>query len=187
MSGYFCKKIGTQNMKKILPIPKKLSIIVAMSENHCIGRGNTLPWKLPDEWAHFKKITTGKPFLMGRKSYESPDGLYSHYRNVVVSSQQHLSLDHQPAEQAHTLAEALALLAHENEALVLGGASLFEELLPRVDKLYLSIIHAHIEGDAFFPEINFSEWTLTESIYHPVDECHAYAFSMNQYVRAVKA
>ena len=174
-------------MKNNLFGPKQLSIIVAMSENRCIGRDNHLPWKLPDEWAHFKKITEGKPFLMGRKSYESPDGLYSSYRNVVISSREHLPLDHQPAEHAHSLDEALALLGQENEVLVLGGASLFEELLPRVDKLYLSIIHAHIEGDAFFPEINFSEWTLTESIYHPVDECHAYAFSMNQYVRAVKA
>ena len=70
---------------------------------------------------------------------------------------------------------------------MLGGASLFEELLSRVDKLYLSIIHAYIEGDAFFPEIDFSEWTLVESLYHPTDDRHAYAFSMNQYVRAAKA
>lgn len=167
--------------------PRKLSIIVAMSENRCIGRDNHLPWKLPDEWANFKKVTEGKPFLMGRKSYESPDGLYSPYRNVVVSSQEHLALGHQSAEHARNLDEALALLTPEEEVMVLGGASLFEELLPRVDKLYLSIIHAHIEGDAFFPEINFSEWTLIESLYHPTDERHAYAFSMNQYVRVAKA
>lgn len=165
----------------------QLAIIVAMSENRCIGRDNHLPWKLPDEWAHFKKVTEGKPFLMGRKSYETPDGLYSRYRNVVVSSHKHLSLDHQPAEHAHSLDEALALLDNEDEVLLLGGASLFEELLPRVDKLYLSIIHAHIEGDAFFPEIDFSEWTLTESLDHPADARHAYAFSMNQYVRILRA
>lgn len=167
--------------------PRKLSIIAAMSENRCIGRDNHLPWKLPDEWANFKKVTEGKPFLMGRKSYQASDALYSPHRNVVVSSHEHLSLDHQPAEHARSLNEALALLAPEEEVLVLGGASLFKELLPSVDKLYLSIIHAHIEGDAFFPEINFLEWTLTESLYHPTDDRHAYAFSMNQYVRAAKA
>ena len=174
-------------MKRDLSGPRKLSIIAAMSENRCIGRDNHLPWKLPDEWANFKKVTEGKPFLMGRKSYEASDGLYSPYRNVVVSSHEHLSLDHQPAEHARSLDEALALLSNEDEVLVLGGASLFEELLPRVDKLYLSIIHAHIEGDAFFPEVDFSDWTLTESLFHSTDDRHAYAFSMNQYVRPAKA
>ena len=169
------------------PAGNLLSLIAAMSDNHCIGRNNRLPWNLPDEWAHFKKITAGKPFLMGRKSYESPDGLYSSYRNVVVSTRERLALDHQPAEQAHTLVEALALLSSEREIFVLGGVSLFEELLPKVEKLYLSIIHADIQGDVFFPEVDFSKWTRIESIYHPTDERHAYAFSMNQYVRVVKA
>lgn len=168
------------------PVAPQLSIIVAMSQNRCIGRDNHLPWNLHDEWAHFQAITDGKPFLMGRKSYESPDGLYSSYRNVVVSTRANLTLDHQPAEQAHTVDEALALLSCEGEVFVLGGVSLFEELLPRADKLYLSLIHEHIEGDAFFPEIDFSEWTLTESIPHPADARHAYAFSMNQYRRVVK-
>jgi len=173
-------------MKSGLPEPKQLSIIVAMSENHCIGKEGHLPWNLPDEWVHFEKITDGKPFLMGRKSYESPDGLYSSYRNVVVSTRDSLTLDHQPAEQAHSLGEALSVLANEAEVLVLGGVSLFEEMLPKVDKLYISIIHAHIEGDVFFPKVDFSEWKLTESLYHPADANHAYAFSMNQYVRAAK-
>ncbi len=173
-------------MKSGLPEPKHLSIIVAMSENRCIGKGGHLPWNLPDEWVYFKKITDGKPFLMGRKSYESPDGLYSSYRNVVVSTRDSLTLDHQPAEQARSLAEALSVLANEAQVLVLGGVSLFEKMLPRVDKLYLSIIHADIEGDVFFPKVDFSEWKLMYSQYHPADARHDYAFSMNQYVRAEK-
>ena len=123
---------------------------------------------------------------MGRKSYESVDGLYSTYRNIVISRHPNLPLPHQPAEQAHSLDEAFHLLNQEKEVLVLGGVSLFEELLPKVDKLYLSIIHADIEGDVFFPEVDFSEWKCTFSQYHPADEQHAYAFSMNQYVRAPK-
>ncbi|MPR33310.1 dihydrofolate reductase [Salmonirosea aquatica] len=160
-----------------------LSIIVAMSENRCIGQDNRLPWNLPDEWAYFGRISEGKPFLMGRKSYESPDGLYSDYRNIVLSHTPNLPLPHPPAELAHSLNGALDLLAAEEEVLVLGGVSLFEELLPKIDKLYLSIIHAHIEGDVFFPEVDFSDWMLLHSDYHPADARHAYAFSMNQYVR----
>jgi len=89
------------NTKKA--IPPTLIIIAAMSENRCVGQGDHLPWKLPDEWEYFKKTTEGKPFLVGRKSYEAPDGLYSSYRNVVVSSRDDLRLEHQPAEQAHNM------------------------------------------------------------------------------------
>jgi dihydrofolate reductase len=165
----------------------ELALSAAMSENRCIGRDNHLPWNLPDEWANFRRISEGKAFLMGRKSYESPDGLYSDYRNVVLSRHPNLPLPHQPAELASSLDEALAALAHEDQVLILGGVSIFEELLPRTDRLYLSIIHAHIEGDVFFPEVDFSEWTRIESIDHPADDHHAYPFSMNQYVRAAKA
>lgn len=124
---------------------------------------------------------------MGRKSYESPDGLYSDYRNVVLSHHPNLPLPHQPAELVRSLDEALAVLAHEDQVLILGGVSIFEEMLPRVDKLYLTIVHANMEGDVFFPEVDFSEWTLVESKHHAADYRHAYPFSMNQYVRASKA
>jgi dihydrofolate reductase len=159
-----------------------LSLIAAMSENRVIGHHNRLPWNLPDEWSNFKKITQGKPFLMGRKSYESGDGLFSDYRNVVLSTQPQLLLP-KGFEQARDLPGALALLQHESEVFVLGGAEIFEELLPRAHRLYLSIVHAQLEGDAFFPEIPWADWTLTQSVRHEADEHHAYAFSMNQYLR----
>ena len=160
-----------------------LIIIAAMSENRCVGQGDHLPWKLPDEWEYFKKTTDGKPFLIGRKSYEAPDGLYSSYRNVVVSSHDDLALNHQPAEQAPNLDAALTMLANEEEVFVLGGVSIFKEMLPRVDKLYLTIVHATIEGDAYFPEIDWTNWKEIYSDRHEVDEQHEYAFSMKRYLR----
>jgi len=160
-----------------------LIIIAAMSENHCVGQGDHLPWKLPDEWEYFKKTTDGQPFLVGRKSYEAPDGLYSSYRNVVVSSRNNLKLEHQPAEQAHNLAEALTMLADEEEVFVLGGVSIFKEMLPRAHKLYLTIVHATIEGDAYFPEIDWADWREIYSERHEPDERHAHAFSMKRFVR----
>ncbi len=183
-NGYFCGiAIYLHLMNSENRTPKVLSIIAAMSENRCVGQDGHLPWKLPDEWAYFKKTTHGKPFLIGRTSYESPDGLYSSYRNVVVSSQKNLALPHQPAEQAHSLAEALALLADEEEVFVLGGASIFEELLPRADKLYLTIVHTTVNGDAFFPEINWADWEEIYSDCHEADEKHEFAFSMKRYQR----
>ncbi|HEV7348808.1 dihydrofolate reductase [Telluribacter sp.] len=160
----------------------QLSIIVAMSENRTIGRDNRLPWNLPDEWANFKKVTEGKPFLMGRKSFESQDGLYSSYRTLVLSSQPDLDLP-ENVEQARSLGEAFDLLREEEEVFILGGESLFEKLLPQTHKLYLTIVHAHIQGDTFFPEINWPDWHLVQSERHEADADHAYAFSMNQYVR----
>ena len=161
-----------------------LSLIAAMSENRCIGRDDRLPWKLPDEWKYFKETTQGRPFLIGRKSYKSPDGLYSDYRNVVVSTRDDLELPEQPAEQARSLDEALERLSDEEEVFVLGGARIFEQLLPRADRLYVTIVHAVVEGDAFFPEVRWNDWREVYAKYHPADGQHAHAFTMKRYVRA---
>jgi dihydrofolate reductase len=158
-----------------------LYIIAAMSENRVIGNNNHLPWHLPDEWKNFKMITNGKPFLMGRKSYEAPDALHSSCRNVVLTK-----TTNNPApgvEYATDLNQALALLNEENEVFILGGASVFEQALPLVEKLHLTVVHAHLEGDAFFPAISPHDWELVSSEYHGIDQDHAFAFSMNLYER----
>ena len=153
-----------------------------MSENHAIGINNNLPWHLPDEWEHFRKVTNGKAFLMGRKSYEAPDALHSSYRNVVLS--EHPAPDNSDnIEYATDLESALALLHDENEVFIFGGASVFLQALPLVEKLFLTIVHAHIEGDAYFPAVSLADWELVSSEYHSVDDEHAYSFSMNLYDR----
>lgn len=153
-----------------------------MSENHAIGINNRLPWHLPDEWKNFRKVTAGKPFLMGRKSFEAPDALHSTYRNVILTEQVD-DQSHTALECAENLEVAFALLRNENEVFVLGGASVFQQTLPLADKLFLTIVHAHIDGDAFFPAIRLSDWELVSSEYHSIDEAHAYSFSMNVYER----
>lgn len=153
-----------------------------MSENHVIGRNGQLPWSLPDEWGYFREVTAGKPFLMGRKSYQAADALHSTYRNVVLSTQPDLPL-HERSERAGTLPEALALLAAEEEVFVLGGVAVFREVLPLAQKLYLSVVHAELDGDAFFPVLDWADWKLTASRHHGPDQRHAYGFTMNQYQR----
>lgn len=159
-----------------------LYIIAAMSENQVIGQDNRLPWHLPDEWAHFRKVTDGKPFLQGRKSFEAADALHSSFRNVVLSRNENLAKTDK-TERAGDLTEGLALLKDENEVFVLGGASVFEQALPLVEKLYLTIVHTTVEGDAYFPKLNWDEWKLISSEFHDKDERHAYSFSMNLYAR----
>lgn len=153
-----------------------------MSENHVIGKQNSLPWHLPDEWKNFRKVTEGKAFLMGRTSYEAPDALHSTYRNVVLSNHGDHT-DHGNTQYAVDLEQAMTLLSDENEVFVLGGASVFSQMMPRAEKLFLTIVHAHIEGDAFFPAVSLAEWDMISSEYHGIDEEHEYSFSMNVYVR----
>lgn len=160
----------------------QLYIIAAMSENRVIGVDNRLPWHLPDEWTHFRKVTEGRAFLMGRKSYEAPDALHSTYRNVILSSHSPEEAE-QKTEYARDMETALALLHDENEVFVLGGASVFMQALPLADKLFLTIVHAHIDGDAYFPAVSLADWDLASSEYHGTDVEHQYSFSMNLYVR----
>ena len=153
-----------------------------MAENRAIGKNNSLPWHLPDEWANFRKVTDGKPFLVGRKSFEAPDALHSTYRNVVISKGKNSSKE-ADTEFAEDISSALALLSSEPAVFVLGGASVFLEMLPLAQRLYLTIVHAQVEGDAFFPVVNQDDWELTSSVFHEKDEKHAFSFSMNVYER----
>ena len=156
-------------------------IIAAMSENHVIGQQDRLPWHLPDEWEHFRKVTKDKAFITGRKSFEAPDALHSAYKNIVLTRQQ--KENQADIEYVRDLDAAAALLKDENEVFVLGGASVFEQALPLVEKLYLTIVHTTLEGDAFFPKIAWEEWELVSSEHHHTDARHQYAFSMNLYER----
>jgi dihydrofolate reductase len=160
----------------------QLYIIAAMSENHVIGLDNSLPWHLPDEWAHFRKVTAGKAFMMGRKSFEAPDALHSDYRNVIVTSNPPANAELH-TEYAKDISGAIALLSGETDVFILGGASIFQQMLPLADRMYLTIVHAHIEGDAYFPAFDPDDWQLTSSEFHGIDDDHQYSFSMNLYVR----
>ncbi len=154
----------------------KIYLIAAMSENQVIGINDKLPWHLPDEWENFRRITNGKPFITGRKSYQAPDALHSTYRDVVLTSHKDILPD---IEHAENLDAALKMLENEAEIFILGGASVFRAAIHLADRIYLTVVHTHIEGDAFFPNIKSDEWDLETSEYHEADDEHLYAFSMN--------
>ncbi len=160
----------------------QLYIIAAMSENHVIGLNNSLPWHLPDEWAHFRKVTAGKAFIMGRKSFEAPDALHSEYRNVIITSRPPVQAEPH-VEYAKDISEAIALLSDETDVFILGGASIFQQMLPLVQRMYLTIVHAQVAGDAWFPAFDPADWELASSEFHGTDDDHAYSFSMNLYIR----
>lgn len=159
---------------------QRIAAIAAMSENRVIGLDNKLPWTLPDDWANFRRVTAGKPFIMGRKSFQAEDALISDYRNVVITTQEALNVPGH-TRIANSPEAALEQLREEPEIFILGGATIFEQMMPWINYLYLTIVHHTFEGDAFFPEINWDNWTLTRSVYHDTDERHAYTFSLNEY------
>jgi len=140
----------------------RLSIIVAAAENGVIGRNNALPWHLSEDLQHFKRLTLGKPILMGRKTFESIGRPLPGRTNIVIST----NPDYQPdgvrvvgsLPDALALAESIALIDGAEELMVIGGAQIYAEALTRAQRLYLTRVHAEVEGDAFLPAIDWSQW-----------------------------
>ncbi len=160
----------------------KISIIAAMSENRVIGRDGALPWHLPDDLARFKTITTGHTVIMGRKTFESVGKPLPNRRSIVISR----NTDYQceGVVVAHSFDEALECGVGQEEVFVLGGQAVYELALPRSDRIYLTMVHASIDGDTHFPPFDPSEWRLVEDERHEADDRHAYAFSFRRYERS---
>jgi dihydrofolate reductase len=140
----------------------ELAIIVAVAENGVIGNNNTLPWKLPEDLQNFKRITMGKPLVMGRKTYESIGRPLPGRTNIVVT--RNASFRAAGVQVAHSLDEALAMASDiaagtgVEEVMVMGGAEIYAATIPRADRLYLTEVHASVEGDAFLPTIDWACW-----------------------------
>ncbi len=158
-----------------------ISLIVARSENRVIGRDGDLPWHLPADLKRFKRLTLRHTVIMGRKTFESIGRPLPRRRSIVLSR----NPDYRPegAEVAHGLERALELAAGETEVFVIGGARVFAEALPRADRLYLTLVHAEVEGDVFFPEVDAEDWRLVSEERHEADDRHAHAFSFLTYER----
>lgn len=152
-----------------------LSAICAMSDNRVIGRQNQLPWRLPADLKHFKKITTGHPIILGRKTFESIGRALPDRCNVVITR----DVDFQApgCVVVNSIETALLAVAYSEEAFVIGGALLYQQLLSRVCRLYLTEIHHHFEGDAYFPELDMSEWKLIDREDHEPDTENIYSYS----------
>ena len=124
----------------------KLAIIAAVSRNRVIGKNGKLPWHISEDLKRFKRLTTGHVVLMGRKTFESLGKPLPDRRNVVITSHPIPGTETYPSIQ-----EALRALEKEERIFVIGGGTVFSELLERADELYLTIVERHVEGDTFFP------------------------------------
>lgn len=153
---------------------KTLSLIVAMDDNGLIGRGGQLPWRLPEDLKFFRRTTLGKTVLMGRKTWDSLGKPLDGRRNWVLSRD--------PAfrpEGARVFDDLDAALdAHEDgELMVIGGAALFEATLPLAQRIYLTQVHAQLEGDTWFPSTDLPEFREVAREDRPADARHAWPYS----------
>ena len=160
-----------------------VSLIAAMAGNRAIGKDGTLPWRLPRDLRRFKDLTMGHPLIMGRKTYESIGRALPGRRSLVLSRDP--GFRPPGVEVVSSLDAAFVRVRAEAEVFVIGGASVFREALPRADRLYLTRIHADVEGDVFFPEEALRGWRLLEEEHHPADDRHPFAFTFETYERRV--
>jgi len=157
------------------PARPQISIIAAMAENRVIGRDNQLPWRLPADLRHFKALTIGKPIIMGRKTWESLPGLLPDRPHIVITSD--TSYQAQGCLVTHSIEEALAAAGQVPEVMIVGGGAFYEQMLPQADRIYLTLVHANIEGDAYFPNYDMDAWQEIEREEHAPDDKNAYAYS----------
>ncbi|NGQ94663.1 dihydrofolate reductase [Brevibacillus sp. SYP-B805] len=162
-----------------------ISLIVAMDQNRLIGRNNGLPWRLPADLQYFKRVTSGKTVIMGRKTYESIGRPLPNRRNIILTTRK----DFRPAgcTTYDSVDELMARLPQEEEAFVIGGAEIYRLFLPFADRMYITLIDHAFTGDAYFPSYDESEWRLISSEPGTQNEENPYPYRFTVWERVKQA
>lgn len=158
-----------------------ISIIVAFAENNVIGKDNSLIWHISDDLKRFKKLTSGHPIIMGRKTYESlPFKPLPKRKNIVISSQKELKFE--GAIVVNNYEDALKECSLDDEVFICGGASIYKYFIDIADKMYITKVYDTFEGDTFFPKIDFEKWKIISHSEKMFDETSKLEFSFIDYV-----
>jgi len=159
-----------------------LSLIVATANNNVIGKENTMPWHLPADLAYFKKVTLGKPIIMGRKTFESIGRALPGRRNIIITRDRHYHASN--IDIVNSIEDALALVNDVDEVMVIGGGSIYQHCLPKADRLYVTHINADIVGDTYFPDYDTQhDWQKISCENYAADDKNAYDLSFCVYHR----
>ena len=152
-----------------------VSLVVAVADTGVIGRDNALPWHLPDDLKHFKRVTLGKPVVMGRKTFESIGKPLPGRTNIVVTRD--TNYRREGVTVVHSADAALAAAGEAEEVMVIGGADLFRLFLPRARRVHLTRVHGNVAGDVHWPPLDEDLWHRSDAQAHPADERHSYAMT----------
>jgi len=146
-----------------------------MDKNRVIGKGGKLPWNLPADMKYFKDKTLGKPIIMGRKTYESLGKPLPNRKNIIITHDQDYKAE--GCIVVHSAEEALKAAEGNEEVMIIGGSQIYKELLPKANRMYLTIVDADFEGDAFFLEYDVKEWKETAYEEHERDAENQYNYT----------
>jgi dihydrofolate reductase len=161
--------------------PAGVSIIAALARNRAIGRGNDMPWRLPEDLKRFRRLTMGHAVIMGRKTFESIGSALPGRSNIVITR----SRDWNPpgCVVVHSLDSGLARVGNPEDAFVIGGAQIYTLALPLAGRLYLTEIEREFEGDAFFPEFDRSRWREVSRERHTSGGPESFDYAFVEYRR----
>ncbi|MFQ5982537.1 MAG: dihydrofolate reductase [Woeseiaceae bacterium] len=153
----------------------KISIIVAAATNNVIGHEGELPWRLPEDLRRFRHLTSGKPIIMGRLTYESIGRPLPERTNIILSRQEGLVIE--GCQVVSTPEAAIELAGDADEVMVIGGGTVYAQMLPLADRIYLTRVTAVVDGDTYFPAIDDQEWRVVDREDFPADESRRVGFS----------
>lgn len=157
-----------------------LSIIVAIANNMAIGHNNDLLCHLSDDLKHFKALTSGHPVIMGRRTFDSlPKKPLPKRQNIVLTTD--TSFTYPGVDIVHSVGEALAIIPNDNETFIMGGATVYRQFLPYVDKLYITWIKKNFPADTFFPEVDFSKFQLLNETQPMTDPTNGIVYTYAEY------
>ncbi len=163
-----------------------LSIIVAKAKNNIIGKDNKLIWHISDDLKRFKELTTGHPIIMGRKTFESLGKVLPNRKHIIFSHNPDFKVSDENVEVVHSLLQIQDYIDGKEEAFVIGGAMIYNFLMPYVKKMYVTQIEKDFEGDTFFPKIDTNIWEEVENVEGPKDDENDFEYRYITYVRKDK-
>jgi dihydrofolate reductase len=155
-----------------------ISQVVAMAENRVIGRDNALPWHLPADLAHFKRVTMGKPIVMGRKAFEAIGRPLPGRHNIVMT--RNPSYTASGCSVVHSLEQAIAAAGAVEEIAVIGGEDIYQLFLPITDLIHLTVVHTELDGDTWYPALDESAWRTISQDERPADDKNPYRMTFTQ-------
>ena len=152
-----------------------ISIIAAIGNNWVIGKNNKIPWNLPEDMEHFKKLTLGKPVIIGQRTFQSIGKPLSGRTNIILTKDDNFKQE--GCLIANSIEEALKAAGNAEEVMICGGESVYRQFLPLANRMYLTLVEGDYEGDAFFPEFDYKDWNETERIKNEPDKDNPYKYS----------
>lgn len=157
-----------------------ISLIAAMDNNRLIGVKNGLPWHLPADFKHFKAVTMGKPVVMGRKTFESIGKPLPGRINIVISRS---GFEADGVIAVDSIEAAIAEVYDLEEIMIIGGASFYQQMISKAQRMHLTYVDTECEGDAWFPEFDLNDWDIVSESSHSADEKNNFDFRIVEYTR----